>query len=115
MIITFQVFDGLQGTYQGNTTARYHTFFYCSTSGVQGIFNTGLLLFHFNFSGSTNFDYRNTAGQLGNTFLQFFLVVVRSGFFNLSTNLVNAVFDFFGLTGTINNSGLFFRDLNLLG
>ena len=50
---------------------------------MKGIIHTVFLLFHGHFSCSANLDHGNTACQFRNAFLQFFLVVIRGGFFGL--------------------------------
>src|SRR5690606_15965767 len=69
-VVTLQLGDGLQGTYQGDTAARHHAFFDGCTGSVQGVFDTSLLLFHLDFGGGTDLDHGNTAGQLGQALLQ---------------------------------------------
>ncbi len=86
----FSSTDGLQSTDQCHATARYHAFFNGCTGCVQGVFNAGFLLFHFNFGASANLDHCNAAGQLGQTLLQFFTVVVRGSFGNLGADLIDA-------------------------
>src|SRR5690606_4797176 len=53
-VVALELGDGLQSAYQSNTTARYHAFFNGCTSGVQGVFDAGLLLFHLDFGTSTD-------------------------------------------------------------
>ena len=54
---------------------------------MQRVFDTRLFFFHFDFSGRANLDDGDTAGELSQTFLQFFAVVVRSRFFDLRADL----------------------------
>ncbi|MNI34806.1 hypothetical protein D3C73_888060 [compost metagenome] len=82
---------------------------------MQGVFNAGFLLFHFNFGTSANLDHCNAAGQLGQTLLQFFTVVVRGSFGNLCTDLGNAGLDVAGYARTINDDGVFLGDGHALG
>ena len=114
-VVTGQVLEGNQSTYQSHTTARYHALFNSGAGSVQCVFNAVFLLFHFHFGGCADLDYRNTASQLGQTFLQFFLVVVGSGFFNLLADLGNAGFDISLGTGTIDDGGVVLVDLYALG
>ncbi len=86
-VVAGQAGQGFQSTDQRNATARYHAFFDGCAGCVQGVFNAGFLLFHFNFGTGANLDHCNAAGQLGQTLLQFFTVVVRGGFSNLRTDL----------------------------
>ncbi|SUH40281.1 Uncharacterised protein [Salmonella enterica subsp. enterica] len=51
-VLAFQV-SNLEATrIKRNATTSNHAFFYRSTGRVQGIFNAGFLLFHFNFGRS---------------------------------------------------------------
>src|SRR5690606_13674034 len=110
-----QVGDGRSSADQCSTAARHHAFFNRSTGCVQGVFDAGLLLLHFHFSGSANLDHGNTASELGNPFLQFFAIVVGGGLFDLNANLVDAHFDVLGGTGTINDGGVFLGQGYTLG
>ena len=61
---------------------------------VQGVFDAGLLFLHFD----PRLRHRplitgNTAGELGNALLEFFLVIVAGRFFDLLTDAVDPAFD----------------------
>src|SRR5690606_32748608 len=114
-VVTGQVFEGHQGAHQGYTTARYHAFFNSGASSVQRVFYAVLLLFHFHFGSGADLDDRNTASQLGQTLLQFFLVVVGRGFFNLLADLGNTRFDISLGTSTVDHGGVVLVDLHALG
>ena len=58
---------------------------------MQGIFHASFLLLHFGLGRGADIDNGNTAGELCQTLLQFFAIVVRSGFLDLTTDLVNSV------------------------
>ena len=47
--------------------------------GRQGIFHASLLLLHFGLGRGADIDNGNSAGELGQTLLQFFAIVVRIG------------------------------------
>src|SRR5574344_742530 len=107
-----QAAHGLLGAQQSHATARNNTFFHSSAGSVQGVFHAGFLFLHFDFGSSAHLDHGNTASQLGHALLQFFAVVVGSGFFDLATDLLDAGFDFVGLTSTIDDGGVFFADFD---
>ena len=65
--------DGLQ---QRDAAAGDDAFFHRRAGGVQRVVDAVLLLLHFDFGRAADADHRNAAGQLGQTFLQLFLVVV---------------------------------------
>ena len=81
---------------------------------MQRVFDTGFLLFHFNFRRGADFDHGNTTGEFRNTLLEFFAVVVRRRIFDLRTDLIHALFDAFLVARTIDDDGFFFRDLDTL-
>ena len=73
-----------------------------------------LLLFEFYFSSCTNFEDCYTAGQLGQTLLELFAVVVRISVLNFSLQLANAALDVVFRTGTFDDGCFIFCDDNLL-
>ena len=73
---------------------------------MERVFDTCLLLFHLDFSGSADLDNRYTAGELRNTLLKLFAIVVRRRVLNLNTNFANATLDSFRITRTINDRGV---------
>ena len=97
----------------GNTAARKNAFLYGRATRVKSIFNTGLLLLHFNFGGRTDIDLRNAAGEFGKTFLQLLAVVIAGGIFHLTLDLLNATLNVLGLACAFNKraSVLGHRDL----
>ena len=111
-VLTFQAGNFRCYANQRNATTSNHAFFYRSTGSVQGIFNAGFLLFHFNFSRSTNFDNRNAACQFRYALLQFFTVIVGSCFFDLLTNLSHATLDCSFVAHAIDDGGGIFVDNN---
>ena len=117
VLLVVVAFDGNRstGTQQCHAAASHDAFFNGSTGCVQRIFNAGFFLFHFYFGCSANFDQRNTTGQLGNTFLQLFLVVVASRFFDLDTHLRHAGLDGVFFASAINDGGVFFSHFNFFG
>src|SRR5665213_3916063 len=78
------------------------------------VFDARLLFLHFDFGGGTDFDHGHTAGELGNALLQFFLVIVRGRFLDLSANAVDAALDVRGLAVSVDNGGVLFLHQNLL-
>ena len=114
-VAALQSLDGLQRTDQRHATTGHHAFFDRRTGGVQRIFDAGLLLFHFDFGSSTDFDDRHTTGQLGNALLQLFLVVIGGGFFDLPTNLLDPTLNLVGPASAVDDGGVFFGNHNLAG
>src|ERR1700736_1001448 len=91
-LITFQlnVIERLLCAEVSNASAGNDTLLDGRTGRMQGIFHASLLLLHFSLRRGADIDNGNTAGELGQTFLQFFSIVVRSGFLDLTTNLLNS-------------------------
>ena len=107
-VVAFDSAGSLARAQQGDTAASHNAFFHRSAGGVQGIFDAGFFLFHFHFGGRTDFDHGNTASQFGYALLQFFLVVVAGGFFDLLADLFHARFDISGSACAVDDGGVFF-------
>src|SRR5699024_2115363 len=69
----------------------------------------------FDFGGSTGANDSNTAGQFGQTFLQFFTVVVGISGVDFATDLVDATSDLVGVASTFNDGGFILGNDNLAG
>src|SRR5450755_2500619 len=109
-----QLLDGLQRAHQRHAAAWNHALFDGRTSRVQCVFNAGLLFLHFDFGRGTDFDHGHTAGELGNTLLQFFLVVIGGRFLDLLANALDTAFDVRCLAGTVDDRGVLFLNQDLL-
>src|SRR5476649_1790317 len=79
------------------------------------VVNAILALLHLDLGGAADADHCNTAGQLGQTFLQLLLVVVRGGFLDLRLDLRHACLDLGLLAGAVDDGGVFLVDHHLLG
>src|SRR5690606_33159538 len=95
--------------------ARYHAFLNSCAGSVQGVFNAGFLLFHFDFGTGTDLDHGNTASQLGQTLLQLLFVVVGGSVFDLLADLRNTRLDVGLGTSAVDDGGVFLAQLNALG
>ena len=82
---------------------------------MQRVINAVLAFLHFHFGGTTDADHGNATGELRQTFLQLFTVVVRSGFFDLRLDLLATASDLVLLTSAINDGGVFLLDPHGLG
>ena len=81
---------------------------------MQSVFNTGLLFLHFDFGGSTDADQSDTAGELGDTFLELLTVVLGGSGFDLDADVLHAGSDLLSITSAVDDRGVFLADLNLL-
>ncbi len=82
---------------------------------MQGVFHASLLFLHFAFGSGTYIHLGDTAGQLGQTFVQFFAVVIAGRVFDLTADLIDATLDFGTLAGTFDDRCIVLVDQNLLG
>ena len=114
-VVAFDVASSLLGAQQRNATASYDAFFNCCAGCVQGVFNAGFLLFHFDFGGCANLDHGHAASEFCNALLEFFAVVVRGRFFNLYAHLFDAGLDIVSSASAIDDDGVFFTHFNALG
>src|SRR6188768_4521600 len=112
---TFELVEGLLRADQRNAAARDHAFFNGGTGRVQRVFDAGLLFLHFDLGGSANLDHGNATGELGNTLLELLLVVVRSGFFSLLTDRLDARLDVRRLAGAVDDRAVLFLHDHFLG
>ena len=115
VVLAGHVHERLAGLNQSHATANDDAFLNRSAGGVQRVVDAVLTLFHFGLGHATDADDGNAACQLGNTFLQFFTVVVRGGFLDLLTDLADAGFDLGFLTGTVHDGRCVLRDRDALG
>src|SRR6185369_2633984 len=83
--------------------------------GVERVLDAVLLFLDLNLGSAADADHRNAAGELGQTFLQLLLVVVRGGLLDLRLDLLHARLDLVLLAGTLDDGGLLFLDDHLLG
>ena len=79
-VVAFQAGIAITARTRATPPPGHHTFFHGRTGCVQGVFDAGLLLFHFDLGGGADLDHRDTAGQLGNPLLQFLAIVIGEVF-----------------------------------
>src|ERR1700731_3062204 len=113
-VLADELLDGLERAHQSHTAARNHALFDGGTGCVQRIFDAGFLFLHFNLGRSTDLDHGNTAGELGNALLEFFLVIVRGRFLDLLANAFDARLDVSGFAVAVDDGGVLFLHQNLL-
>ena len=82
---------------------------------IERVLDAVLALLDLDFGGTADLDHGNTAGELGQTFLQLLAVVVRGGFLDLRLDLGNAALDVVLGARTIDDGGVFLGDVDLLG
>ncbi len=82
---------------------------------MQGVLDPRFAFLHLHLGGGADLEHRHAAGQLGQTFLELFPVIVGLGFLDLAPDLGAAALDVFLLAGTIDEGGVVLGDLHLLG
>src|SRR6202000_294594 len=92
-VVTLEAVQNLAGLQERDTASGDDAFFHGRAGLVQGVVDAVLLFLHFHFGGAADADHRNAAGQLGQTFLQLFLVVLRGRVFDLLLDLADAAVD----------------------
>lgn len=107
-------FQSLVRVKQSYAAAGDNAFLDRGTGCVQSIINAVFLFLYFNFRSAADFDYCHTAGNLGQTFLQLFAVIVRRGFLNLFADLIGTGLDQVLLSVTVDNGGFVLGNFNLL-
>src|ERR1700716_2965896 len=116
-LIAFQ-FEGIEcllGAKVCNTPAGKDTLLNGCAGRMQGILHASLLLLHLGLGRGADIDYGDTTGELSQTLLQFFAIIVRSGFLDLTPDLVNPALDIFGRTFALNDRRVVFVDGDPLG
>ena len=114
-IITLQVGQNAGCKQQGAATTGNNTLLNGSAGGVQSIIHTVATLFHLSFRGATDANHRHTAGQFGQTLLQFFFVVIRRGVFDLGTDLGAAGVNVAFFAVAIDDGGVVLGDAHFFG
>ena len=87
------------GIQQSDTAARKDAFLDSRTTCVQGVFDAGLLLFHFTFGGRADIYLGHATRKFGQPFFQFFAIIITGRVFNFAANLIDAAFDFLVFSG----------------
>ena len=107
--------DGLDGAQESDTTTGDDAFFNGRTGGVQGVVDAVLLLLELGLGRGTHVDDGDAAGQLGEAFLELFLIVVGGGLVDLATDELHAALDVGGLAGTLDDRGVLLVSDDALG
>ncbi len=82
-----------EATDVGDASTGYDAFGDGCAGCAECVVDTVFLFFHLNFGGRADMEYGNSAGKLGETFLELFAVVVALGLLNLCLDLGNALCD----------------------
>src|SRR5690606_14750781 len=115
VIVADEVVEGAAGLEQGDAAAGHDAFLDRRTGGVQGVVDAVLALLDLDLGRAADADDRDAAGQLGQTLLQLFLVVVGGGVLDLALDLGDAGLDGGLLARAVDDGGVVLGDRDLLG
>src|SRR5690606_8794895 len=115
VIVADEVVEGAAGLEQGDAAAGHDAFLDRGAGGVQGVVDAVLALLDLDLGRAADADDGDAAGQLGQTFLQLFLVVVRGGGLDLGLDLADAGFDLVLAADAVHDGGVVLGDGDLLG
>src|SRR5690606_33960905 len=115
IVLAGQTVESLGGVEQRGAAARNDAFFHGRTGRVQRVVDAVLALLHFDFRSAADLDHRNTAGQLGQAFLQLLTVVVAGRGLDLRADLLDPGLDVGLVAGTIDDRGVVLVDGDALG
>ena len=93
--LAFRLFllDGRDAAEQRQTATRHDAFGNCRLGGADRIVQRLFLRLHLRFRGRADADHGDAAGQLGEPFLQLFLVVVAGRLLDLPAYLLDPAVD----------------------
>jgi hypothetical protein len=82
---------------------------------MESIFDASFLLLHVGFGFGTDADDSHTTGELGESFLEFLLIVLAIGLIDLGADLGNALIDRFAVSTTFDDGRIVLVDNDLFG
>ena len=115
VVLTLDAIKHLGGIEKRGTATGDDAFFDSGAGCVERIVDAVLAFLHLDLGSSANLDDGDAAGQLGQAFLQLFLVVIAAGRINLGTDLIHARLDVVGRAGAIHDRGVVLVDGDALG
>src|SRR5690625_6467992 len=81
---------------------------------MESILDAGFFLLHLRLGCGTDVDDSDSACEFCETLLEFFAIVIRSGLFDLTANLLHAALDVGSRSATFDAGGVFFIDTDPL-
>src|SRR5208337_2235898 len=115
VVVQLHAIQSFQAPEKSNTAARHNTFLNRSPGCVKSVLDSGLLLFHFRFGGSTDVYNRYASDQFRKPLLQLFPVVIGSGLVNLGLDLLYPALNLCSVACALDNCGILFVDSDLAG
>ena len=107
----FNLGDSVQ---KSNAAACYAALFNSCFCSCKSVLDTKLLFFHFGFGSGTYTDNSYAACKLCKSFLKLLTIKFRGCVLNLTLDLCNSALDAVFVACTVNDSGGFLCNLNLL-
>ena len=114
VVIKHQRIEHFLSANERHAAARNDSFFDGCLRRVHSIFDAGFLLFQLSLCSSADFDYSDSADELGKPLLQLLAVIIRSRLFDLRANLTDAAFDLGGFARAFDYRGVVFVDDDFL-
>src|SRR5713101_1102393 len=115
IVLEVQGFEGRQAADQGDPAAGNDAFFDRRARRMESVLDAGFLFLHLGLGGGAHVDDGDTAGELGQTFLEFLPVIVGSGFVDLAADLIDAALDLGGFAVALDDGGVFLVDGDRFG
>src|SRR5262249_40430840 len=118
LLVGFAELEGLERALRANerhAAARDDAFLGRGAGRVKRVLDTGLLLLHLGFGRRADVDHRDTAGELRQTLLELFLVVVARAGVDRDTDLLDATLDLVVRPGAVDDRRVVLVDDDALG
>src|SRR6185437_1360515 len=114
-VVALQLGDRSLGAQQRDAAAGNDALFDRRAGGVERVVNAVLLLLDLDLGRAADADYRNAAGELGQTLLELLTVVVRGGLLDLRLDLRHAALDVLLGAAAVDDRGVLLLDADALG
>ena len=111
-VVGYDLLHALHRGQQGHAAAGHDALFNSRAGSSQRVFDAQLALLHFDFGGRAYLDDSYAAGQLGQTLLQLFAVIIRGGLGDLRADLRHAGVDIALFAGAFHDGGVFLVNLD---
>src|SRR5690606_27121331 len=115
VVLTLETFERLRGVEQRGSAARHDTFLDRSASRVERVVDAALALLDLDFGRAADLDHRDTAGQLGQTLLQLFPIIIARRSLDLCADLLDTGLDVGPVAGTVDDRRVILVDRDALG
>src|SRR5271154_5820058 len=115
VIMQLELIESRDAADQSHTAAGNDTFLDSRAGCVHGVFDASLLFLQLGLGSSADFNDGNAADEFRKALLQFFLVIVGGGVFDLRTDLTDTAFDLGRLAAAFDDGGVVLINGDLLG